>query len=182
VTAVCDVKGRSDRGDRVDRGLFRRPARQACQCQRRLTAAPWGQNLLRESRSDEAFQTRPETKFLASRSRPETGVGYQCLPQRRMRKCSPRNSFFCWRLSKAAATPMVVPAWSARRRTYRSHCRTPSKDSEGGAVEDCCRNLSATLVRHCSNTARQASLRFAFCRRRQAVIAWAFGISPAHRR
>ena len=35
---------------------------------------------------------------------------------------------------------------------------------------------------HCSNTARQASLRLAFCRRRQEVMARTFGISPAHRR
>jgi hypothetical protein len=33
-----------------------------------------------------------------------------------------------------------------------------------------------------ANTARQASLRLAFCRRRQAVMARTFGISPAHNR
>jgi hypothetical protein len=33
-----------------------------------------------------------------------------------------------------------------------------------------------------SNTARQASLRFAFCRRRQEMMARTFGISPAQRR
>src|ERR1700733_11511607 len=41
---------------------------------------------------------------------------------------------------------------------------------------------SASSTVHCSNTARQASLRLALCRRRQAVIARTFGISPAHRR
>jgi hypothetical protein len=35
---------------------------------------------------------------------------------------------------------------------------------------------------HCWNTARQASLRLAFCRRRQAVMARTFGISPAQSR
>jgi hypothetical protein len=35
---------------------------------------------------------------------------------------------------------------------------------------------------HCSNTARQASLRLAFCRRRQAVMARTFGISPGQSR
>jgi hypothetical protein len=35
---------------------------------------------------------------------------------------------------------------------------------------------------HRSNTARQASLRLPFCRRRQAVMARTFGISPAQSR
>jgi hypothetical protein len=35
---------------------------------------------------------------------------------------------------------------------------------------------------HCSNAARQASLRLAFCRRRQEIIARTFGISPGQRR
>ena len=37
-------------------------------------------------------------------------------------------------------------------------------------------------VTYCSNTAAQAGLRLDFCRRRHAVIARAFGISPAQRR
>ena len=35
---------------------------------------------------------------------------------------------------------------------------------------------------YCTNTAAQAELRFAFCRRKHAVIARAFGISPAQSR
>jgi hypothetical protein len=35
---------------------------------------------------------------------------------------------------------------------------------------------------HCSNTARQGAVRLAFCRRRQAVMARTFGISPGQRR
>ncbi len=35
---------------------------------------------------------------------------------------------------------------------------------------------------HGSNTARHASLRLAFCRRRQEMMARTFGISPAQRR
>jgi len=35
---------------------------------------------------------------------------------------------------------------------------------------------------YCSNTAAQAGLRLVFCRRRQAVMARALGISPAQSR
>jgi hypothetical protein len=38
---------------------------------------------------------------------------------RRMRRCSPRNSSFCWKRSKAAAIPMAVLAWLAARRMSR---------------------------------------------------------------
>jgi hypothetical protein len=44
------------------------------------------------------------------------------------------------------------------------------------------RSAGIEVKYHCSNTARQASLRPAFRRRRQAVIARALGISPAQRR
>ena len=52
----------------------------------------------------------------------------------------------------------------------------------------CCRRIwrrwrsSEAVETYCSNTAAQAGLRLDFCRRRHAVIARAFGISPAHRR
>ena len=52
----------------------------------------------------------------------------------------------------------------------------------------CCRRIwprwrcKEAFETYCSNTAAQAGLRLAFCRRRHAVIARAFGISPAQRR
>jgi len=44
------------------------------------------------------------------------------------------------------------------------------------------RHCKITSLPHCSNTARQASLRLARWRRRQAVMARTLGISPAQRR
>jgi hypothetical protein len=44
------------------------------------------------------------------------------------------------------------------------------------------RRIAAGRAAHCSNTAAQAGLKLALCRRRQAVIALALGISPAQSR
>src|SRR4029079_17023966 len=49
---------------------------------------------------------------------------------------------------------------------------------QGGGTLDLGQETSSPRP-HCSNTAAHAGLRPAFCRRRQAVIARAFGISPA---
>jgi hypothetical protein len=56
---------------------------------------------------------------------------------------------------------------------------TIQKSRSGGWVRT---SNSPSAFIHCWNTARQASLRLAFCRRKQAVMARTFGISPAQSR
>jgi hypothetical protein len=76
----------------------------------------------------------------------------------------------------------IVRVGRSRRMHWRSRS-TPQVASRDTSSDAAAISLVMVLsVRYCSNTARQASLRLAFCRRRQEVIARTFGISPGQRR
>ena len=80
------------------------------------------------------------------------------------------------------------PRWPVRDRFTELNSVSHHGGQNGGSIDPGQATISAALPfrnasrPHCSNTAAHAGLRLAFCRRRQAVIARAFGISPAQSR
>ena len=76
------------------------------------------------------------------------------------------------RCKNSVRSRMMTPAGALLSAFKRMPTNNPSLEMTGREA----------LEPYCPNTAAQAELKLAFCRRRHAVIARAFGISPAQSR